>query len=311
MTITKTPFFQRLGQSIVLKKTPLVVGLDPRVSQLPDELKPATAAPNQISQAYEAFCFQIIDVVSELVPAVKIQAAFFEQLGVDGMVSMGRIVDRAKQAGLLVIMDAKRGDIGSTAIAYAQGYLGEKPRSPWGCDALTVNPYLGADTLQPFVNTAVENDAGIFILVKTSNPGSATLQDQTVEGQPLYRLVAQQVQNLAMQTIGKGITGVDYGVAGAVVGATYPQQLAELRSLMPNSFFLIPGFGAQGGTAADIAAGFDERGLGAIVNSSRGIIFAHENPRYRSAASWTAAIERATLDAIAEIAADTPAGKLT
>lgn len=301
-----TPFIERFQQSIISKQTPLVVGLDPRVSQLPASLQPVNQSLAQIAHAYQKFCGQIIEIVAPLVPAVKIQAAFFEQLGVEGLVSMGRVVDLAKQAGLLVIMDAKRGDIGSTAIAYAKAYLGEKPLSPWGCDALTVNPYLGSDTLEPFVDTAKENGAGVFILVKTSNPGSATLQDQIVAGQPLYRLVGQQVQNFAIQSASPS----GYGLAGAVVGATYPQQLAELRSLMPNTYLLIPGFGAQGGKAADIAAGFDAAGLGAIVNSSRGIIFAYQNPRYQSAANWMAAVESATLDAIAEIAADTPAGRL-
>lgn len=299
-------FTERLQRSIISKQTPLIVGLDPRVSQLPNTLKPATHSLSLIAQAYETFCRQVIEIVAPLVPAVKIQAAFFEELGVDGVVAMGHVIDSAKRAGLLVIMDAKRGDIGSTAIAYAKAYLGEKPLSPWGCDALTVNPYLGSDTLKPFVDTAEENAAGLFILVKTSNPGSSTLQDQIVDGHPLYRIVAQQVQDLAIQSS----TPQGYGLAGAVVGATYPHQLTELRSLMPNSYLLIPGYGAQGGTAADIAAGFDDQGLGAVVNSSRGIIFAYETPRYQAASNWMAAVELATQDAIAEIAADTSAGRL-
>lgn len=307
MSHPQISFTDRLHRSIISKQTPLVVGLDPRVSQLPNALKPATHSLSLIAQAYETFCLRVVEIVAPLVPAVKIQAAFFEELGVDGVVAMGRVIDSAKHAGLLVIMDAKRGDIGSTAIAYAKAYLGEKPLSPWGCDALTVNPYLGSDTLRPFVDTAKENGAGLFILVKTSNPGSSTLQDQIVHGQPLYRIVGQQVQDFAIQS-STPLGG--YGLAGAVVGATYPHQLAELRSLMPNSYLLIPGFGAQGGTAADIAAGFDEQGLGAIVNSSRGIIFAYETPRYQAASNWMAAVELATQDAIAEIAADTPAGRL-
>jgi len=312
MSTLSHPFADRLCQSVARKGTPLIVGLDPRVSQLPISLQPVNSGVGEQAVAYQQFCYEVIDVVADLVPAVKPQAAFFEQLGPSGMVALGKVVDYAKQAGLLVIMDAKRGDIGSTAVAYAEAYLGEKPLSPWGCDALTVNPYLGADTLQPFVEVSERRGAGIFVLVKTSNPGSSIYQDRMSEGRPLHQVVAQTVQEMTSHSQGR----YGYGVVGAVVGATYPEQLAELRDRMPNSLFLIPGYGAQGGRATDLAAGFDPRGLGAVINSSRAIIFAHQNPRFQggqgcqTGTAWQAAVERATREAIAEIAAETPAGNL-
>lgn len=309
---TQLPFADRLCQAVSRKGTPLIVGLDPRLPELPLSLQPGNGSHPEQATAYQQFCCEIIDVVADLVPAVKPQAAFFEQLGPWGMTALARVVDYARQAGLLVIMDAKRGDIGSTAVAYAEAYLGEKPLSPWGCDALTVNPYLGQDTLQPFMEVAQQNSGGIFVLVKTSNPGSALYQDRQTDGKAVYQVVADTVEELATQSQGR----YGYGNAGAVVGATYPRQLEELRGRMPHSLFLIPGYGAQGGKATDLAAGFDPRGLGAVVNSSRGIIFAFRNPRYQqgnanlTGTGWLSAVERATRDSIAEIAAQTPAGKL-
>ena len=228
------------------------------------------AGPAEVAAAYAQFCRQTIDVVAPLVPAVKPQAAFFEQLGPAGMAALAQVVGYARQKGLVVIIDGKRNDIGSTATAYAQGYLGHD--SPWGADALTVSPYLGDDSLQPFVDVAVERAAGVFVLVKTSNPGGRMLQDLLAQGRPLYRHVAEYVERLADATAG----ACGYGAVGAVVGATYPAQLAELRAEMPHTWFLVPGFGAQGGTAADVAAAFDSRGCGAIVNNSRGILFAYK-----------------------------------
>ena len=175
----------------------------------------------------------------------------------------------------MVILDGKRNDIGSTATAYAHGFLGRE--SPWGADALTVSPYLGDDSLQPFVEVAAEQMAGLFVLVKTSNPGGRMIQDLVADGKPIYRHVAEFVERLAVTTEGDN----EYGAVGAVVGATYPQQLAELRAVMPHTWFLVPGFGSQGGTAADVAAAFDPQGRGAIVNNSRGIIFAHSLKPYK------------------------------
>jgi orotidine-5'-phosphate decarboxylase len=203
-------------------------------------------------------------------------------------------------------MDAKRGDIGSTAAAYASAYLGAKPNSAWGCDALTVNPYLGEDSLDPFVAAANETGSGIYVLAKTSNPGSHTIQEKLVEGQPVFSIVAEQIENLAAQNVGSS----GYGNIGAVVGATYPRQLSELRQKMPSTLFLIPGFGAQGGTAADVAGGLDENGLGGIINSSRGIIFAHQREEYAGLSSWQAAVEQATRDARDQLADATTASKL-
>jgi len=287
-----------------------VVGLDPRCDQLPSGLVPADPSDHaQRAQAYEKFCREVIDVVAPLVPAVKPQAAFFEECGPAGMVALGRVMDHARQQGLLVILDGKRNDIGSTAEAYARGYLGRDEQSAWQADALTVNPYLGADGLEPFIQVAADRGAGLFVLVKTSNPGSGMLQDQQVGGKPLYRQVAEYVQQHSEATCGER----GYGIVGAVAGATYPRQLAELRAEMPHTWFLVPGFGSQGGTAQDVAPAFDQRGLGAIVNNSRGIIFAHRRAEYRQRfgeGRWQEAVEAATREMIAQLRAETPAGRL-
>ncbi len=300
-------FADRLIAATRLRKTPLVVGLDPRSERLPIKLRAEDPENLELlAQSFQKFSCEIIDIVAPLVPAVKPQAAFFEMLGPAGMTALASVVNHARSQGLLVIMDAKRGDIGSTAAAYAKAFLGHN--SPWGCDALTINPYLGADTLDPFVDSAKKQGAGLFVLAKTSNPGSSMIQDLIVDGETVYVKVATLVQTLSLQTKGEG----DYGCVGAVVGATYPEQLAELRSKMPNAILLIPGLGAQGGTAADVAAGFDDEGLGAVINSSRAIIFAYENPMYeRLASNWQRAVEQATRDTIAQIAAETNAGRLS
>lgn len=305
---TTNHFADRLFEAVSRKKTPLVVGLDPRMAQLPTDLRKVGEPLSWEVQArcYQRFCCEVIDVIGPLVPAVKPQAAFFEQLGPLGMAALSKVVDHATAAGLVVIMDAKRGDIGSTAEAYAAAYLGQKPNSPWGCDALTVNPYLGDDSLSPFVKAAQANGAGIFVLVKTSNPGSQTLQEQMVDDQSIYSIVADHIQRLASDTIGSS----NYGSVGAVVGATYPEQLAELRRQMPNTPLLIPGLGAQGGTAKDVAGGFDENGLGAVINSSRAIIFAYNHPEFAATNSWQDAIESATRKTIQQLADETTAGKL-
>ena len=306
-------FGDRLTAAIIAKKTPLVVGLDPRINQLPDNLTSSAEASSAEKQAEMTaqFCCELIDVVADLVPAVKPQAAFFERLGWHGMVVLSRIVDYAAQRGLLVIMDAKRGDIGSTAQAYASAYLGTKPQSAWGCDCLTVNPYMGHDTLEPFVEVANQTGSGIFVLVKTSNPGSGAIQERTVhsdsdDNSKVYQIVAKEVQRLSADSAGQS----GYGNVGAVVGATYPEQLAELRESMPNTIFLIPGFGAQGGSAADVAGGLDAKGLGGVINSSRGIIFAYQRPEYANASNWQSAVEQATHNAIAKIADGTTASQL-
>jgi len=305
------PFADQLNAAVRRCRNPVLVGLDPRATSLPEGILPdqETADLAKTAAAYERFCRGVIDVVAPLVPAVKPQAAFFEQLGPAGMHVLAKVVAYAQQNGLLVILDGKRNDIGSTATAYARGLLGAGGQSPWGADALTVSPYLGDDSLRPFIDVAVERAAGVFVLVKTSNPGGRMLQDLTAEGQPLYRYVAEYVEEQATLTAG----ACGYGAVGAVVGATYPAQLAELRGAMPHTCFLVPGFGSQGGTVRDVAAAFDDEGHGAVVNNSRGIIFAHAAKPYAERfgdARWQEAVEAATQDMIEQLRAETPAGKL-
>ncbi len=300
------PFADRLAQAVRRKRTPLVVGLDPRLEMLPAELALAAPSnPQQVSAVYERFCCQVIELVAPLVPAVKPQVAFFERWGPPGLEALAGVIRHARQAGLLVLVDAKRGDIGSTAVAYAQAYLG--PQAPWPGDALTVNPYLGPDTLEPFLSLAAEQGRGVFVLVKTSNRQSGAFQDLPAEV-PLHEHVAAFVERQAAQTTG----GCGYGAVGAVVGATHPQQLARLRKLMPHAWFLVPGLGAQGATAADVAAAFDPRGLGAVVNSSRGIIYAWHQEAYAHLGDkqWQEAVQQAARDTIEQLRRHTPAGAL-
>jgi orotidine-5'-phosphate decarboxylase len=310
-------FATRLHDAIRSKKTHALVGLDPRLDWLPDEVLASARREHDDPQAIaaaalEEFCIRVIDVVADLVPAVKPQAAFFEQYGPDGCLALARVMRYARAQGLIVIADAKRGDIGTTAEAYAHAYLaGADPHSaPWSADALTVNPYLGSDTLEPFVKIASERGAGIYVLVKTSNPGAATFQDRLTDGQTLFRSVAEVVEQLSAANMDSH----GYGPVGAVVGATYPAELNELRQAMPHVPLLIPGYGSQGGTAADVAGGFDARGLGAIVNNSRGINFAYRSGKFATEFGpqrWEAAVEAATKQMIADLAAHTPAGGLS
>lgn len=302
-------FGDRLAAAVANYAAPVVVGLDPRKESLPKGLLPTSWGDetDAIAQAYQSFCFGVIDVVAGKVPAVKPQVAFFEQLGPAGMRVLRKVIVYARKNGLLVVTDAKRNDIGSTAQAYATAHLGEA--SAWHGDALTVSPYLGDDSLEPFTDAATENAAGIFVLVKTSNPGGGLWQDLVADGKPVYMHVADHVQSLAKKTVGEQ----GFGVVGAVCGATYPEQLAELRAAMPNAWFLVPGFGSQGGTASDVAGAFDERGLGAIVNSSRGIIFAHAREEFRETfgdAKWQGAVEAATDLMIEQLRSATTAGGL-
>ncbi|MEN1680694.1 MAG: orotidine-5'-phosphate decarboxylase [Planctomycetota bacterium] len=291
-------FADRLAAAVTAARTPLVVGIDPRWEQLPDRLR-TEDSPVGRADAYRRFSLGVIEAVAGVAAAVKPQAAFFEELGPPGAQALAEVIAAARASGLPVILDAKRNDIGSTATAYARGMLGHE--SAWGADALTVSPYLGDDSLTPFVETAIERDAGIFVLVKTSNPGGALWQDALIDSRPLYRHVGEHVESLAAQSAAE----CGYGAVGAVAGATYPEQLAELREAMPHTWFLVPGFGAQGGSADDVAGAFDERGLGAIVNSSRGVIFAHNRPEYESLAGngWQAAVHQAARDASDQLAA--------
>ncbi|MEZ6152514.1 MAG: orotidine-5'-phosphate decarboxylase [Pirellulaceae bacterium] len=285
-------FGDQLAEQVHLKKSAVCVGLDPRWPSLPAAIRGTIDVKNPVAvaAATQCYCQEVIDAVAAKAAIIKPQSAFFEQLGPLGMQVLAAIIVHARKRGLLVLLDGKRGDIGSTAEGYANAYLGVD--SPWQCDALTVNPYLGDDTLEPFVRAAQSQNAGVFVLVKTSNPGSGFLQDAAVAGgQTIYQRVAELVEKQSMATLGSS----NYGSVGAVVGATYPEQLQELRGMMPHAWILIPGYGAQGGTAADVAHGFDSRGLGAIVNSSRGIIFAYTLPQYAQLA-WQDAVSTATTD---------------
>lgn len=308
----------RLSAAICRTGNPVCVGLDPRWNNLPAEIRERAAAAGgdtweQKARGFEEFSRRIIDVVAGLVPVVKPQAAFFEECGPPGVAALWRVMRHARSAGLLVICDAKRGDIGSTAEAYAQAYLGDDGPGPGqgGVDALTINPYMGADTLQPFVDAALKHQRGLYVLVRTSNPGAGTLQDiQDPAHTKIYQHVARLVEKLADTTRGSD----PYGCVGGVVGATYPAELVELRQAMPHTPLLIPGYGSQGAKAADVAAGFGADGVGAVVNSSRGIIFAHEKKEYAarfSADRWEEAVLAATRDMIAELAPHCQPRKVT
>lgn len=296
-------FADKLAQAVRRCGNGVLVGLDPRWDQLPMALREETSGDFWLQRAiaYRKFCCAVIDVVAPLVPAVKPQAAFFEQLGPFGMANLACVIVHAHEHNLLVVLDGKRNDIGSTATAYAEGYLGDHDVSAWGADALTVSPYLGDDSLTPFFDVCKQRETGMFVLVKTSNPGGRMFQDRICDGRPLYKHVADHIEQLAEESVGE----CGYGFVGAVVGATYPEQLTELRAAMPHTWFLVPGYGAQGGSAADVAPAFDDRGLGAIVNNSRGIIFAHARKEYAQfgESRWQEAVEAATRDMIGELSA--------
>lgn len=299
-----TSYITRLHDAVRRKGTPALVGLDPRLELLPGaviDAVDARDASERAAAAFEEFCCRIIDVVAPLVPAVKPQAAFFEEHGPAGMQALARVIRRARDAGLIVVADGKRGDIGSTAAAYARGWLaGEDPdAAPWAADALTVNPLLGPDTLEPFVEVARMRGAGVYVLVRTSNPGAAEYQEGS-GGEPLYRTIAATVEELAS----RDAAGGRFGSIGAVVGATARRQLAELRQAMPHTPFLVPGYGAQGAGADDVAAAFAEDGLGALVNSSRAVNFAYRRPPFDEQfgeSRWEEAVEAATREMIAEL----------
>ncbi len=283
--VTNYHYADRLHAAIRAKGSPALVGIDPRLKSLPAPVLDAATGPTELDRAadaFERFGKGLIDAVADLVPAVKPQSAFFEELGVPGMTALSRIIAHARAAGLIVILDAKRGDIGSTAEAYARGLLGgARPSSDGGprpdmADALTVNPFLGPDTLDPFVTVAKERGAGLYVLCKTSNPGSGAFQGVTQDGRSVTQRVAEEIERLADATRGE----CGYGCVGAVVGATYAADLGELRAAMPSAPLLVPGYGSQGGTAADVAGAFDGDGLGAVVNSSRAINFAFSSDAY-------------------------------
>src|SRR5271154_6810481 len=261
-------FADRLIQQIQTKDSRCIVGLDPRVDQMP-----AFVRASGTYAAITAFHELVIDAVADLVPAVKPQLAFFEQYGVVGMQAFENTVLAAKKRGLLVIADGKRNDISSTAEAYANAYLGP---DAFDCDALTVTPYLGQDSLIPFVEACKKHNKGLFVILKTSNPGSKDFEDQPLEatGRPLYEKIAGVLNEIGSDLVGES----GYSSVGAVIGATFPEEGRRLRTLMPKALILVPGYGTQGGSAQAAAECFNEDGLGAIVNSSRGITYAFGDP---------------------------------
>ena len=283
---TGEPMISRLIDKITDKKAPIVVGLDPNLKFVPEKLK--TAATEEKGESLEAaaeavlaFNKAIVDATYDLIPAVKPQIAMYEQFGIPGLAAYKETVDYCHEKGLIVIGDVKRGDIGSTSESYAIAHLGEiqvgeKKLKPFDEDFATVNPYLGSDGVKPFVDVCNRCDRGIFVLVKTSNPSSGEFQDRLMDGRPLYEHVADKVREWGEDSMDGAYSNV-----GAVVGATYPEQGEIARKLMPHTYILVPGYGAQGGKAEDLKAFFNKDGLGAIVNSSRGIIAAYTKDPYR------------------------------
>lgn len=276
----------KLIERIKSTNAPIVVGLDPMMKFVPEYIQQAAYKEygETLEGAAEAiwqYNKGIVDAVYDLIPAVKPQIAMYEQFGIPGMIAFKKTVDYCKEKGLVVIGDVKRGDIGSTSEAYAVGHLGKvqvgsKSYVAFDEDFATVNPYLGSDGVKPFLKVCKEDKKGIFVLVKTSNPSSGELQDKLTDGKPIYELVGEQVAAWGEECMGSG----SYSYVGAVVGATYPEQGRIMRKVMPKAFILVPGYGAQGGKGADLVHFFNEDGLGAIINSSRGIIAAYQQEQY-------------------------------
>ena len=298
----------KLVAKIKETKAPIVVGLDPMLNYIPEHVQKKAFAEfgETLEGAAEAiwqFNKEIVDKTYDLIPAVKPQIAMYEQFGVPGIEAFKKTVDYCKSKDLVVIGDIKRGDIGSTSAAYAVGHLGSvkvgsKEYVPFDEDFATVNPYLGSDGINPFIKVCQEENKGIFILVKTSNPSSGEFQDQLIDGKPLYEHVGAKVDEWGSQCMGD-----TYSNVGAVVGATYPEMGKTLRKVMPKAYILVPGYGAQGGKAEDLAAFFNPDGLGAIVNSSRGIIAAYKKEEYAKFGdkNFGEASRQAALDMIADI----------
>lgn len=298
----------KLIEKIQKTKAPICVGLDPMLSYIPEHVtkKAYEEFGETLEGAAEAvwqFNKEIVDATCDLIPSVKPQIAMYEQFGLPGLAAYDKTVKYCKEKGLIVIGDVKRGDIGSTSAAYAAGHIGRvqvgsQILSGFDTEYITVNPYLGTDGVKPFVDVCNECDRGIFVLVKTSNPSSGEFQDRLIDGRPLYELVAEKVVEW-----GNASMDGDYSNVGAVVGATYPEMSKILRKLMPKTYFLVPGYGAQGGTAEDLKYCFNEDGLGAVVNSSRGIIAAYKKEAYAKfgAEHFGEASRQAVIDIIADI----------
>lgn len=298
----------KLTEKIKKLNAPVVVGLDPMLSYIPEYIQKKAFAEygETLEGAAEAiwqFNKEIIDKTCDLIPAVKPQIAMYEQFGIEGLKVFKKTVNYARSKELVVIGDIKRGDIGSTSSAYAAGHVGKvqvgsKYYMPFEEDFITVNPYFGTDGVKPFIDVCKETGKGIFLLVKTSNPSSGEFQDRLIDGKPLYEIVGEKVAEWGSTHMGNS-----YSYVGAVVGATYPEMGKILRKIMPKAYILVPGYGAQGGKAADLAPYFNEDGLGAIVNSSRGIIAAYKQDRYAGfgVENFADASRQAVLDMIEDI----------
>lgn len=298
----------KLISNIRKTNAPIVVGLDPMLNYIPEHIqKKAFAEFGETLEGAAEAIWQynkgIVDATCDLVPAVKPQIAMYEQFGIPGLIAYKKTVEYCKSKDLVVIGDIKRGDIGSTSAAYAVGHLGQvqvgsKKYAGFDEDFATVNPYLGSDGVKPFMDVCKEEKKGIFVLVKTSNPSSGEFQDRVIDGRPLYELVGEKVAQWGDELMGDG-----YSYVGAVVGATYPEMGKVLRKIMPKTFILVPGYGAQGGKGADLVHFFNEDGLGAIVNSSRGIIAAYKQEKYKEfgAENYADASRAAVKDMIADI----------
>lgn len=306
----------KLTTKIQKTKAPIVVGLDPMLNYIPKHIqeKAFKEFGETLEGAAEAiwqFNKEIVDKTYDLIPAVKPQIAMYEQFGIPGIMAFKKTVDYCKSKDLVVIGDIKRGDIGSTSAAYATGHIGKvqigaNKIAPFDEDFVTLNPYMGADSITPFIDVCKEEKKGLFILVKTSNPSSGDFQDQMVGDRPVYELVGEKVAQW-----GETCMGDDYSYVGAVVGATYPEMGKTLRKIMPKAYILVPGYGAQGGQGKDLVHFFNEDGLGAIVNSSRGIIAAYKQEKYAKFGeeNFADASRAAAEDMIADIAGALEAAK--
>ena len=306
-----TIMINKLVSKIQKTNAPIVVGLDPMLNYIPKHIQDKAYAefgetPAGAAEAIWQYNKAIVDATYDLIPAVKPQIAMYEQFGVEGVKAFQKTVDYCKEKDLVVIGDVKRGDIGSTSEAYAVGHLGKvqigsKSYSTFNEDFATVNPYLGTDGIKPFVNVCKEEKKGIFILVKTSNPSSGEFQDRIIDGRPLYEWVGEKVAEW-----GADCMGDSYSYVGAVVGATYPEMGKVLRDIMPKSYILVPGYGAQGGQGKDLVHFFNKDGLGAIVNSSRGIIAAYKQDKYKEMGiteeNFADASRQAVIDMVDDIA---------
>lgn len=294
-------FIDRLVEEITKKDCNIVVGLDPRLESIPEGLRSKYTKQygetlKAVGEMFYNFNKGIIDSVYDIVPAVKPQIAFYEMYGVEGLNAYKKTCEYAKQKGLIVVGDVKRGDIGSTSRAYSTAFLGkstigESSYNSFYSDSITINPYLGDDCIKEFIDDMERYNKGIFILVKTSNPSSDQIQNIISQEKPIYEHVAGIVRDWGVERIGK----YGYNSVGAVVGATYPETLKRLRKLMPATFFLVPGYGAQGAGAEDIKDSFNDDGLGSLINSSRGIIFAYKKEEYKGL-DYMKAARQATLD---------------